>query len=101
MVTIKPTLPAHARCCASFSVWGGVLGELEKLSIALNSSRFHVLPMLKLPLLFSRALCILTRPVLLTATMMRRGFLLSALVLSGGGGVDGKAESSTMRICVM
>ena len=65
-----------------------------------KSSRFHVLPMEKEPLLFSRALCIRTRPVLRTATTMTRGFLFSGGE-EGGGGVDGCAASSTMRMCVM
>jgi hypothetical protein len=86
MVTVKPMLPAQARCCASFSFCGGS-GPL-KASMAVSSSKFHVLPMLKLPLLFSRALCILTRPVLRTAMMIKRGFLFSC-GLSGGDGVDG------------
>lgn len=96
---MKPSPPAHDLYCASRSSLGG--SELfEKLSIALNSSRFHVLPMLKLPLLFSLALCMRTRPVLLTAIIMSRGFLFSG-GLSGGGGEDGCAESSWMRMCVM
>ena len=86
MVTVKPVFPAQARCCASFSLCGGS-GPLKD-SMAVNSSKFHVLPMLKLPLLFSRALCIRTRPVLRTAMMIRRGFLLSG-ALSGGDGVEG------------
>ena len=68
--------------------------------MAESSSMFHVLPMLKLPFMFSRALCILTRPVDRTAMMMSRGFLLFS-ALSGGGGAEGCAASSTMRIWVM
>jgi hypothetical protein len=61
---------------------------------------FHVLPMEKLPLAFSRALCIITRPVERTAMMIRRGLRFSA-GLSGGGGADGCSASSWMRMCVM
>jgi hypothetical protein len=65
-----------------------------------RSSRFQVLPMEKEPLLFSRALCMRTRPVLRTATTTIRGFLLSEAEV-GGGGVEGWAASSVMRIWVM
>ena len=94
MVTVNPTLPAHCLCWASLSLCGGggavtvVLSALLNVSMALISSKFHVLPMLKLPLVFSLALCIRTRPVLRTAMMMSRGFLLLS-TLSGGGGADG------------
>jgi hypothetical protein len=98
-VTINPSPPAHDRYCASRSSFGG-RALFEKLSIALNSSKFHVLPMLKLPLLFSLALCIRTRPVLLTAIMMSRGFLFSG-GLSGGGGAEECTESSWIRMWVM
>lgn len=99
MVTMKPRPPAHDLYCASRSSCGG-RALFEKLSIALSSSKFQVFPILKLPLLFSRALCMRTRPVLLTAIMMSRGFLFSA-GLSGGGGEEGCAASSWIRICVM
>jgi hypothetical protein len=99
MVTVKPSLPAHLRCCASFSVAAG-LGQLANASIADNSSIFHVLPMLKLPFAFSRALCIITLPVDRTAIIIKRGLRFSA-GLSGGGGDDGCNASSWMRMCVM
>ena len=99
MVTVKPTLPANARACASLSFAAGVAG-FEYDSMADSSSMFHVLPMLKLPLLFSRALCIRTRPVDRTAMMIRRGFLFDSK-LSAGGGADGYCASSMIRIWVM
>ena len=91
-------LPAHCLCCASFESLGGCCDV--NVSIAVSSSKFHVLPMLKLPLLFSLALCMRTRPVLLTAMMINRGFLLES-ALSGGGGLEGYCESSTIRMCVI
>ena len=99
IVTVKPTLPAQLLYCASCSLFGGI-EILEKDSTADRSSKFHVLPMLKLPLLFSLALCILTLPVDLTAMITSLGFLVSGL-LSGGGGVEGYCPSSCIRICVM
>lgn len=98
MVTVKPVLPAHARCCASRSLCGGIVPAND--SIAESSSKFHVLPMLKLPLVFSRALCMRTRPEERTAIMIRRGFLFSG-PLSGGGGAEACCPSSVMRMWVM
>jgi hypothetical protein len=45
----------------------------------------HDLPMEKVPLAFSRALCSLTLPVFLTLIMMMRGFLLAVDAFGGGG----------------
>lgn len=54
-------------------------------SMAVKSSIFQVLPIEKVPLAFSRALCILTLPELRTATMMTRGFLFPGFDVGGGG----------------
>lgn len=96
---MKPSLPAQARWLASRSLWGGC-GGFANDSMHESSSMFHVLPILKLPLLFSRALCMRTRPVDRTAIMIRRGFLCSG-GLSGGGGAEGWEPSSWIRMCVM
>ena len=69
-------------------------------SIIAKSSRFQVLPIEKVPFGFSLALCIRTRPDFFTATTMTRGFLFSGDE-SGGGGDDGDAASSVIRMCVM
>lgn len=65
-----------------------------------KSSSTHVFPTENVPLTFSRALCMRTRPDFRTPTTMTRGFLLSGRELPGGG-ADGYAASSSMRICVM
>jgi hypothetical protein len=62
-----------------------------------RSSSIHVFPIEKVPFAFSLALCILTRPDLRTATIIRRGFLVAGLE-AGGGGVEGKAASSSILI---
>ena len=46
---------------------------------------FHVLPMEKEPLAFSRALCKRTLPVARTEMMITRGFLFAGFALGGGG----------------
>jgi hypothetical protein len=43
------------------------------------------LPMEKVPLAFSRALCSFTLPVFLTEIMMTRPFLFEAEAVGGGG----------------
>jgi hypothetical protein len=68
-----------------------------KDSIADSSSKFHVLPILKLPLLFSLALCIRTLPVERTAMIINLAFLFSG-GLSGGGGDDAYCASSSIRM---
>lgn len=45
----------------------------------------HVLPIEKVPLAFSRALCSLTLPVLRTEIMMMRPFLFDEDEVGGGG----------------
>ena len=65
-----------------------------------KSSRAQVLPIEKEPLLFSLALCIRTRPDFRTAMTIIRGFLFSFGDWYGGG-EDGCAASSRMRIWVM
>ena len=59
--------PAHWRKS------GETLGPVYD-SIVDRSSRFHVFPIEKVPLMFSLVLCTRTRPDFLTATMMTRGF---------------------------
>jgi hypothetical protein len=54
----------------------------------------------KVPLTFSRALCMRTSPDLRTATIMSRGFFASGFAV-GGGGDDGYAASSMILMCVM
>src|ERR1700742_3223837 len=68
--------------------------------IAVNSSRFHVLPMEKDPLGFSRALWTLTLPERRTATRTTLCFLFGGGE-SGGGGEDGYEASSRTRTWVM
>ena len=68
--------------------------------MTVKSSRTHVLPIEKVPLAFSLALCIRTRPDFRTAIIMTRAFFLS-WGESRGGGVEGYAASSSIRICVM
>src|SRR5690348_9730443 len=97
MLTIKPMPPAHCLCCSS-SGFAGV-APLKDLT-DVRSSSIHVLPIEKDPFAFSRALCIRTRPDLRTATIINRGFLVSGLEF-GGGGSEGYAASSIIRICVM
>jgi hypothetical protein len=79
-VMAKPDGPAHS--------WnrGSVLGPVYD-SILDKSSIFHVLPMEKVPLLFSLDLWRRTRPVLRTDMMMTRGFSDCGVRASGGGGV--------------
>lgn len=84
-VIVKPVLDAHcfSVCCC------GVAGTNEEYDmIAFSSSRFHVLPIEKVPLGFSRALWTLTLPDLRTATRITLFFLLAAGD-SGGGGDEG------------
>lgn len=64
---MKPVSPTHSR-------WEGLTREPVKDSIWERSSRFHVLPIEKVPFAFSLDLCMRTRPDLRTATMMIRGF---------------------------
>jgi hypothetical protein len=71
-----------------------------KVCTADRSSSIQVFPIEKVPLAFSLALCIRTRPDLRTATIMRRGFFASGFAL-GGGGPDGYAASSMILMCVM
>src|ERR1700712_3549944 len=52
------------------------------------------------PLTFSLALCMRTRPDLRTATIMRRGFFASGFAV-GGGGEEGNAASSMILMCVI
>ena len=68
--------------------------------MTVKSSRFHVFPIEKVPLAFSLALCMRTRPDFRTATIITRGFLFSGGD-SRGGGFEGYAASSSIRICVM
>lgn len=97
MVTITPESPAHR--FLSLSSYVSSAGPVND-SIAAKSSRDQVLPTEKDPFAFSFALCMRTRPVLLTATTIIRGFLFSALEF-GGGGAEGEVASSVIRICVM
>lgn len=69
--------------------------------MAVRSSRFHVLPMEKVPFGFSLDLCMRTRPDLRTATMMTRAFSLFGVFASRGGGAEGDDEYSVMRMWVM
>ena len=94
---MNPIPPAHCLCCSSSTLVGFM--PLKDWT-AERSSSIHVFPMENVPLTFSLALCMRTRPDLRTATMMRRGFFASGLAL-GGGGNDGYAASSMIRICVM
>lgn len=71
-----------------------------KDSITVKSSRTQVFPIEKVPFAFSLALCMRTRPDFRTATMMTRGFLFSGGD-SLGGGLEGYAASSFIRMCVM
>lgn len=68
--------------------------------ICCKSSRFHVFPMENDPFVFSRALCIRTRPDFRTATRITRCFLLSGAELTEGGS-EGDEASSMTRQCVM
>lgn len=61
---------------------------LVKDSITVKSSKTQVFPIEKVPVGFSLALCIRTRPDFLTAIMMTLGFLLSGGD-SRGGGLEG------------
>jgi hypothetical protein len=68
--------------------------------IAERSSMPQLFPIENVPFGFSRALCTLTLPDLLTATRITLFFLL-ACDDSGGGGEDGYEESSAILTCVM
>ena len=94
---MKPVGPALDLFCCCSAVCGTTL---VKDSITSKSSNTHVFPIEKVPLAFSLALCIRTRPDLRTATMITRAFLLSGGD-SRGGGLDGYAASSTIRMCVI
>ena len=65
-----------------------------------SSSMGQVLPTVKLPFPFSRALCILTRPLSRTEMIASRDFLFSGFVV-GGEGVEGNAASSMNGMCVI
>lgn len=93
-VTRKPVSPAHCRLCGF--AWGDVYD-----SICVRSSKFHVLPIEKLPLGFSLDLCMRTRPDFRTATIMIRGFSASGVRASGGGGDEGCEPNSVILMCVM
>jgi hypothetical protein len=97
MVTTNPTPLAHCFCCSSSLLFG--VDPLKDCT-ADKSSSIHVFPIEKVPLAFSLALCIRTRPDFLTATIIRRGFFAAGLAF-GGGGEDGYAASSMILICVM
>src|SRR4051794_38666531 len=97
MVTAKPVSPAHLNCSASSAVSGTRFPNDSTMD---RSSKFHVFPTEKVPFGFSLALCIRTRPVLLTAKRMTLSFLFSGGEF-GGGGVVGNRESSVMRMWVM
>lgn len=93
-VTRKPVSPAHSLCC-------GFTPRPVKDSMWVRSSRFHVLPMEKVPLGFSLALCMRTRPERRTEMMITRGFSELRVRASGGGGPAGWLEYSVTRTCVM
>src|SRR5436190_1418620 len=94
---MNPTPPAHClRCSTSPYVGTGLLND----STADRSSKAQVFPMENVLLMFSLPLCIRTCPDFRTAMIMTRGFLTSGFEF-GGGGVDGYAASSIMRICVI
>ena len=79
---MKPLSPADCFFCSSSWFLGSVW---TKFSTADRSSMGHVLPIEKVPLAFSRALCSLTLPVFRTEIMIIRPFLFEADEVGGGG----------------
>lgn len=96
MVISIPVSPALALRSRSSWVRVGAV----KVSIAERASSSHVLPIEKLLLLFSLALCNLTRPDRRTDTIITLGFLFDSAD-SNGGGAEGEVASSHTGIWVM